>query len=268
MARGKQVRNLNKAIDLLSDKTFCVVTGAGVSTGSGIPDYRGRGSAPIKPLNLDPFLEDEEYRKDFWIQGYEDWRKFSIAGTNVGHEIISDLGRLGFVNGVITQNVDGLHWGAESPVVAELHGNMYSTSCVICLEPYATQAVVAQVENDNPGLLGGEADKGTFVVPTCEVCFSPLKPDVVFFGQDLPEAPFNLAARIAFNAEAMVIAGSSLNVISPRVFVRMMANRKLPIIIINKGRTQMDDLADVIVRMDISEAFTKISERLVSPMYA
>jgi NAD-dependent SIR2 family protein deacetylase len=267
MARNKQVRKLDKAVALLEDKDFCVLTGAGISTNSGIPDYRGAGTDPRKPLDFDPFIKDAEYRKGFWIDGYRDWCDFSKAEPNEAHLVIGELQNKGFVNGVITQNVDGLHWVDDEQVIAELHGNMYSTSCLACNRSYPTEYVIDKLVFGNPGLLSGEVDSSNFWVPNCEYCMGIIKPDVVFFGEGIPEEPFLLATEIARDAEAMVVAGTSLNVLTPLTFVQMMKAKKKPVIIINKGKTLIDDMADVKLDMDISEAFSAIYEKLSTVVY-
>jgi NAD-dependent SIR2 family protein deacetylase len=264
MARVKQI---DKAIALLEDKEFCVLTGAGMSTDSGIPDYRGLGTAPRKPLNYGPFIKDEEYRKDFWIDGYKDWKEFSQARPNLGHVIVGELQNAGFVNGVITQNVDDLHWTDENQVVAELHGNMYGTVCLLCNSFFATETVVKIMELGNPSLMSGEVDREHFWTPKCEACGGPLKPNVVFFGENLHEQAFLLAAEIARDAQAMVIAGTSLNVGTPLTFVDMMKEAGKPIIIINKGKTRVDKMADVKLNMNIAEAFSVIASKLMTPVY-
>ena len=244
-----------------------MLTGAGMSTASGIPDYRGLGTAPRKPLDFDLFIENEKYRKDFWSDGYQDWLDFSPAEPNDGHLVIADLQNSGFIKGVITQNVDGLHWVDENQVLAELHGNMYTTSCLACKKMYSTSYIIEKLELGNPSLLTDNVDLDNFWVPNCEICTGILKPDVVFFGESLPSYDYDMATEIARNSEGMIIAGTSLNVMTPLPFVQMMRQRGYPIIIINKGRTQVDNMADVKVHMDISEAFLAIRESLTSVVY-
>jgi NAD-dependent SIR2 family protein deacetylase len=255
-------RKLNKAIRLLEDKQFCVLTGAGVSTASGIPDYRGMGTAPKKPLNFEPFMLDEEYRKDFWADGYKDWVDFSPAQPNDAHIAIANLQNMGFVNGVITQNVDNLHWVGGEQVVAELHGNMYTTSCLACGHVYATAYVIHELELGNPSLLTDNVDRENFWIPNCWVCGGIIKPDVVFFGEALPQYSYDLATQIARDADGIVVAGTSMNVLTPLPFVQMMKQRGKPVIIINKGKTLIDDMADVKLNMDISEVFVRLEEEL------
>ena len=244
-----------------------MLTGAGISTASGIPDYRGMGTAPKKPLNFGPFIKDEEYRKDFWADGYQDWIDFSPAEPNDAHIAIAELQNTGFVNGVITQNVDNLHWVWGEQVVAELHGNMYTTSCLSCGHIYATAHIINELELGNPSLLTDNVDRENFWIPNCTVCGGIIKPDVVFFGESLPQYSYDLATEIAKDAQGMVIAGTSMNVLTPLPFVQMMRQRGNPVIIINKGKTLIDDMADVKLDMDITEAFLAIGERLTSVVY-
>jgi len=260
-------RKLKKAIHLLENRDFCVLTGAGISTASGIPDYRGMGTAPKKPLNFEPFMKDEEYRKDFWADGYQDWIDFSPANPNTAHLAIADLHNTGFVNGVITQNVDNLHWVDENQIVAELHGNMYTTSCMACGEIYATSEIIYKLELGNPSLLTDNVDRENFWIPNCEKCTGVLKPDVVFFGEMLPQYGYDLANEIAKDAQGMIVAGTSMNVLTPLPFVQMMRQRGNPVIVINKGKTMIDDMADVKIDMDISKAFMAIRENLTSVVY-
>ena len=224
------------------------------------------GSAPKKPLNFGPFMTSEEYRKDFWADGYQDWIDFSPAKPNDAHLAIAELQNTGFVNGVITQNVDNLHWVDEEQVVAELHGNMYTTSCLACGHIYSTSYIIERLEIGNPSLLTDTVDRENFWIPNCEVCMGVLKPDVVFFGELLPESGYNLAAQIAHDAEAVVVAGTSLNVMTPLPFVEMMKGLGKPVIIINKGKTMADKMANVKIHADISEAFVKIVDSLMSPV--
>ena len=251
---------------MLEGKQFCVLTGAGISTASGIPDYRGMGTAPKKPLNYGPFISDEEYRKDFWADGYQDWIDFSPAMPNEAHLTIAMLQNTGYVNGVITQNVDNLHWVDEEQVVAELHGNMYTTSCLACGQIYATSYIIQKLELGNPSLLTDTVDRENFWIPNCEQCTGIIKPDVVFFGESLPQYGYDLATEIAKDAEAMVVAGTSLNVMTPLPFVSMMKEQGKPVIIINKGRTMIDPVADVKINADISESFVAIAESLMTPV--
>lgn len=263
----RQLNKIDKAIRLLENRDICVLTGAGVSTASGIPDYRGMGTAPRKPLDFGSFIAEEAYRKEFWIDGYQDWKNFSQTIPNDAHIAIADLQNRGFVNGVITQNVDGLHWVDDQQVIAQLHGNMYSTSCVACGDVSDTSYIIDKLELGNPSLLTDNVNRENFWIPNCEKCTGILKPDVVFFGENLPGYEYDLATEIAKDAEAMIIAGTSLNVMTPLSFVQMMKQRGNPIIIINNGRTLVDKVADVKINADISEAFLAISERLTSVVY-
>jgi NAD-dependent SIR2 family protein deacetylase len=264
---GGHINKLKIAIDILGNRTFCVLTGAGISTDSGIPDYRGRGSAPQKPLNYKPFMRNADYRRDFWIEGYQDWLKFCDAKPNSAHKAIAQLEQDGIVSGVITQNVDALHRKAKSKSVAELHGNMFVTECLYCTNVVLTREVIDKMEMQNPSLLTRNVDRKNFQVPRCELCGSLLKPIVTFFGEGLRDKPFGIGADIAENADAMVIAGTSLNVMSPIGFVNMMVAEGKPVIVINNGPTLVDKIADVKVEMNITEAFAGIMNSSQSKVY-
>ena len=267
MVRTKQIRGMKKTLKLLEGKRFCVITGAGLSTDSGIPDYRGTGSAPKKPLDFEPFIKSEQYRKEFWIDGYQDWCDFSPAEPNQAHLAIADLELFGIVNGVITQNVDGLHYEAGSDSVAELHGNMYTTSCLTCNAVVSTSSVVESLELGNPALISREQiDVDSFWIPNCQLCMGALKPDVTFFGESLPEGAFEAALEIAQEAEAIVVAGTSLNVFTPMTFIQMAKSAGKPVVVVNRGRTMIDKMADVKIHASVSEFFPELLEQL-QPVY-
>jgi NAD-dependent SIR2 family protein deacetylase len=267
VVRDKQIRGMKKTLKLLGGKKFCVITGAGISTDSGIPDYRGTGSAPKKPLNYDPFVRSEEYRKEFWIDGYRDWCDFSPAQPNDAHFAIADFENVGLCNGVITQNVDGLHFEAGSQIVAELHGNMYTSSCMHCKAQVSTATLVEAIELGNPSILTGEPDRENFWIPNCVYCTGPMKPDVTFFGENLPEDQFLYATEIAKEADAVIVAGTSLNVMTPLTFIQMAKSAGKPVIIVNRGRTMVDDMADVKVHSGLSDFFTDLFDELWEPVY-
>jgi len=258
---------MKKALRLLEDKTFCVITGAGLSTDSGIPDYRGEGSAPQKPLDFEPFIESAEYRKEFWIDGYKDWCDFSPAQPNDAHLAIALLDQIGFVNGVITQNVDGLHYKAGSEVVAELHGNMYTTSCLRCGFTVSTEEFVDLLELGNPSLLTNNVDTENFWVPNCSACAGPMKPDVTFFGELLPLGAFELAGEIAKDADVIVVAGTSLNVFTPMTFIQTAKSMGKPIIVINRGKTMVDKMANLKIHASVSDVFPELCNQLPMPVY-
>jgi NAD-dependent SIR2 family protein deacetylase len=143
---------LDKAAAILSGSVFAVLTGAGLSTDSGIPDYRGEGAPVRSPMTFDQFVSDSGYRKRYWAGSHQGWRRFSNAKPNQGHSAIAALEVAGFANGVITQNVDGLHTRAGSPRVVDLHGTMDRVRCLHCGQYYARQQIAERLSASNPWL--------------------------------------------------------------------------------------------------------------------
>lgn len=136
-----------------------------------------------------------------------------------------------------------------------------------CPTIYATSYIIEKLELGNPSLLTDNVDRENFWVPNCGDCTGVIKPDVVFFGENLPQYGYDLATEIAHDAQGMIVAGTSMNVLTPLPFVQMMKQRGNPVIIINKGKTLIDDMADIKINMDISEAFLAIRENLTSVVY-
>ncbi|MGA4670865.1 Sir2 family NAD-dependent protein deacetylase [Propionibacteriaceae bacterium Y1923] len=240
-----------------------VVTGAGVSTDSGVPDYRGRGAQRGTPMQLADFVSSETNRRRYWARGYQGWAAMGVAAPNRGHAAIAaweDAGWPCELTGLITQNVDGLHLQAGSHRVVELHGSIHDVRCLDCDEVTSRQLMQDRMALANPHVRtvtwrghpelrpDGDAvvdDWHDFVVPACESCGGVLKPDVVFFGETVPRSRVERARDWVERTEAVLVAGSSLSVMSGLRFVRQAAARGLPIIIINHGATRGDDLASV-----------------------
>ena len=265
---------LEAAVDALRGRTLAVLTGAGVSTDSGIPDYRGEGAPVRSPMTFQQFLADLDYRKRYWAGSHLGWKRFSAATPNAGHRALVDLERAGIVDGIITQNVDGLHLRAGSQRVVDLHGSMDRVVCLTCGQYYARGGVADQIAVANPWLESPEAvelspdgdveikDVAAFVLPECTVCGGILKPDVVFFGEFVPKEKFSEATALLQAADALVIAGSSLVVNSGIRLLEQASRRKLPIVIINRGVTKGDNRASVKIDAGASETLVSLLERL------
>ncbi len=199
---------LAEAIELLRGTRIAVLTGAGVSTDSGIPDYRGEGAPVRTPMTVQSFLASERARKRYWAGSHLGWRNFASAAPNRGHLALAELEARGHVNGVITQNVDGLHRRAGNQHVIELHGSMDRVLCLTCGQRFARQAIAARLETLNPEIdletairpaPDGDVevdDVDAMVIPACTVCGGILKPDVVFFGEFVPADVFQAAASL------------------------------------------------------------------------
>ncbi|MGP4057679.1 NAD-dependent protein deacetylase [Mycobacterium sp. 4D054] len=248
-------------VALLQDRRVAVLTGAGMSTDSGIPDYRGPDSPPSNPMTIRQFTSDPEFRQRYWARNHLGWRHMDQTLPNAGHRALAALERAGVVTGVITQNVDLLHSKAGSENVIDLHGFYARVICLDCRHTMTRAALADLLDDANPGFaeraaaLGGiavapdadavVADTASFQVVDCPRCTGMLKPDIVYFGESVPKERVVQAFSIVDGAEALLVAGSSLTVYSGYRFVRHAAASGTPIAIVNRGPTRGDDLADV-----------------------
>jgi NAD-dependent SIR2 family protein deacetylase len=265
---------VERAVEVLSGRRFAVLTGAGVSTDSGIPDYRGEGAPQRNPMTFDQFLGSPSFRKRYWAGSHLGWRMFDAAQPNEGHRALARLEEAGRVTGVVTQNVDGLHARAGTRRLVDLHGSMDRVNCLRCGQTFARASVAERITESNPQLgepdliriaPDGDADVDeyeAFVVPSCTVCGGVLKPDVVFFGEFVPTEKFAEATAIVASSEALVIAGSSLVVNSGIRLLEQARRRKLPIVIVNRGVTKGDGRASVKVDAGTSETLNALEARL------
>lgn len=260
MVRTQQVSD---AVEALRGRNVLVVTGAGMSTDSGIPDYRGKGMLAKFPLFADKFEHDPIWRKKFWIRAVRQWSDWSEATPNAGHYAIADMERKGIVTGVVTQNVDGLHYAAGNVNVAEVHGNMFSSSCMKCNEWYDQHDVVDRIWELNPKLANKRVVAKTFIEPMCSKCGGFLKPDVVFFGDWIMADEYDKGDMFAADADAVLVLGTSMVVGTAMGFVMDM-KRRGPVVVINRGRTMVDDVADVKINAGLSDVLPTIAEELVS----
>ncbi|WP_213814938.1 Sir2 family NAD-dependent protein deacetylase [Glaciihabitans sp. dw_435] len=267
-------QQLEAAVAALRGRRVAVLTGAGVSTDSGIPDYRGAGAPVRTPMTFQMFLSDLEYRKRYWAGSQLGWSRFDAARPNAGHRALVDLELAGAVNGIITQNVDGLHLRAGSQRVVDLHGTMDRVRCLTCGQLYARTDISDRIAAANPWLtdpdsqeLGPDGDVvitnvSDFVLPECTVCGGALKPDIVFFGEFIPKVKFSEASALVQGADALLIAGSSLVVNSGIRLLDQAMRRKLPVVIINRGVTKGDGRAAVKIEAGTSETLSALRELL------
>lgn len=266
--------SLDAAVAALTGRTVAVLTGAGVSTDSGIPDYRGEGAPVRSPMTFQQFLADLDYRKRYWAGSHLGWKRFTAAEPNAGHRALADLELAGVVDGVITQNVDGLHLRAGSRKVVDLHGTMDRVRCLQCGQYFARDSIAARIAADNAWLDTPDAvelspdgdveihDVASFVIPDCTNCGGMLKPDVVFFGEFVPKEKFAEATALMASADALLIAGSSLVVNSGIRLLEQASRRRLPIVIVNRGITKGDARATVKIDAGASETLVALVERL------
>lgn len=267
---------LAQAVELLAGRRLAVLTGAGLSTDSGIPDYRGPQSVPRNPMTYQQFVGDEALRRRYWARNHVGWRHLKRADPNAGHAAIAVLERRGLLSGLITQNVDKLHSSAGSRNVIDLHGTFDRVVCLQCGTAFPRARIAELLEDLNPGYLERESDAGDvapdadadvddtgdFVMAPCPVCGGMLKPDFVYFGENVPKDRVGEAYAMVDAADALLVAGSSLTVMSGLRFVRHASKAGKPVVIINRGWTRGDDLATLKIEAGVSEALTFLADRL------
>jgi NAD+-dependent protein deacetylase sirtuin 4 len=263
-------------VDLLAGRRFAALTGAGCSTESGIPDYRGQGRAgPRNPIQHDAYLRRPEVRQRYWARATVGWVRFSGARPNAAHLALATLEREGALTGIITQNVDRLHHAAGSRRVVELHGALADVRCLGCAEVEPREVVHARLVAENPGWLAraaaptpdGDAELpddavAAFRVVPCARCGGVLKPDVVFFGGTVGEATMTDAWALLASSEALLVVGSSLAVYSGFRFARRAHELGLPVALVNDGPTRADELAEVRVGARVGEVLPRLARAL------
>lgn len=235
-----------------------VLTGAGISTGSGIPDYRDASGAwkRAAPVTWQAFTGDPAIYRRYWARSFVGWPKFSLARPNRAHRALAALEHAGRLGTLLTQNVDGLHQCAGSRRVIDLHGRLDQVMCLGCGARHPREALQPRLLADNPGwhpgsaamAPDGDADidvdaEAAFVPPVCTACRGLLKPDVVFFGENVPRARVQDAQASLAASDAMLVVGSSLMVYSGFRFAKMAVDAGLPLAILNGGTTRADALA-------------------------
>lgn len=261
---------------LLEGRRYVVLTGAGISTESGIPDYRGPETRrrARNPIQYRAFVDDAGARARYWARSLVGWRRITSARPNHGHLALASLERAGAVTGVITQNVDRLHHAAGSDRVIELHGALAEVRCLGCGHLESRGDLQDRLEALNPDIRcfgveqapDGDAELPSellsgFRVPVCLVCGGVLKPNVVFFGESVPRPRVEDAMSLLFDAEALLVVGSSLTVFSGFRFVRRAAEAGIPIGIVNLGPSRGDALAAVRVDRPAGEVLPLLRAR-------
>jgi len=265
-------------VALLQGRRVAVLTGAGMSTDSGIPDYRGPDSPPSNPMTIRQFTNDTVFRQRYWARNHLGWRHMDQTMPNAGHRALTALEYAGAVTGVITQNVDLLHTKAGTRTVVNLHGTYAQVVCLECGRTMARAALGELLEAANPGFaeraaaVGGIAvapdadaivdDTASFQIVDCPGCGGMLKPDIVYFGENVPKDRVEQAYSLVDEAEALLVAGSSLTVFSGFRFVRHAAALGIPVAIINRGRTRGDDLATVKIDNGCSVMLALLADEL------
>ena len=257
---------------LSTHQRLLVITGAGISTGSGIPDYRDRDGAWKRPppMTFQTFTGSEAARRRYWARSLVGWPRFGMARPNAAHHLLATLQQRGRVQALVTQNVDGLHQAAGSTGVIDLHGRLDAIVCLGCGTRSARtdfqQALVAANPSwvDRPAGLApdgdadlDEVDFSSFHVPACVRCGGLLKPDVVFFGESVPRQRVAAVQAHLDASDAVLVVGSSLMVWSGFRFLKAAAAAQRPIAILNRGVTRADDLAQLKCEDDIATALAR-----------
>ncbi|MFD1214713.1 NAD-dependent protein deacetylase [Arthrobacter sp. GCM10027362] len=269
---------LDRALALLGGARLAVLTGAGLSTDSGIPDYRGPTSVPRTPMTYQQFVSDPAQRRRYWARNHAGWRHMHRAEPNAGHFAVARMEHAGLLTGLITQNVDRLHSEAGSRHVIDLHGRFDEVICLGCRSIVSRSALAERLEALNPGFAAGPSDAGdvapdadadvgatdSFVVADCQICGGMLKPHFVYFGENVPKDRVAAAYALVDRADALLVAGTSLTVMSGLRFVRHAAKSSMPVVIINRGSTRGDELAAVKIEAGVSETLGTLARELPS----
>lgn len=261
---------------LVSCGGVLVLTGAGVSTESGIPDYRDeRGQwKRSPPMQYREFVGSEARRRRYWARSLLGFKVLGAAQPNAAHAVLAEWERRGLLTGIVTQNVDGLHQAAGARNVVDLHGRIDRVVCLSCKAPSSRVALQHELEAENPewarraGVIApdgdadpGGADDSAFRVVGC-ACGGMLKPDVVFFGENVPRERTERAMAAVEAARALLVVGSSLMVFSGYRFARAAFRLGRPIAIVNRGQTRADDVAELKLDGEAGGVLRAVSELL------
>ncbi|AOK07225.1 NAD-dependent protein deacetylase [Burkholderia sp. AU28942] len=254
-----------------------VLTGAGISTDSGIPGYRDRNGQWMRspPIQLHEFLGSDAARRRYWARSMIGWPVVGRAQPNRSHAALARLGRSGRIERLVTQNVDGLHQRAGSSDVIELHGGIHGVTCLDCGAHHPRATIQTVLETDNPELLGAQAEPAadgdahlewaafdTFRIPACPACGGLLKPAVVFFGENVPRERVALASQALDAADALLVVGSSLMVYSGYRFCVWAQAQQKPVAALNLGHTRADPMLTLKLEARCAPALDALNARL------
>ncbi|PRZ41321.1 NAD-dependent SIR2 family protein deacetylase [Antricoccus suffuscus] len=263
--------------DLVATRGVVTLTGAGMSTDSGIPDYRGPDAVPRTQMTFQEFAASETARQRYWARSYVGFAKFRRADPNAGHVALAKLQTFGFVDAVITQNVDGLHEDAGSSPVIDLHGRISEVICLNCGTVSSREFLQSRFTAANPGFLeqydGAAApdadadieDTDSFYTQPCLICGGVLKPNVVLFGENVAKPKVEHCRDLVEAATGLLVLGSSLHVQSGLRFVRWASRSGIPVAIVNRGATRGDEFADVRIESGCSETLAVLITDLQIP---
>ena len=273
----RRADTLDSLLSLVRGRRLVALSGAGCSTDSGIPDYRGPSGTLRKrqPIQHQDFLRSEAVRRRYWTRSAVGWPVIAAARPSAAHQALVTLERAGHLTGLITQNVDGLHGAAGSQQLIELHGSLHQVRCLSCCARVTRSALQAELLAHNPAVAAvlattapdGDAEVPEslcegFVVPPCQPCGGVLKPDVVFFGDNVARPVVDAAWAMLSGGMALLVLGTSLAVFSGLRFVRGAAERGIPVAIINQGPTRGDDLAAVCLNAPLGPTLTALAREL------
>jgi NAD-dependent SIR2 family protein deacetylase len=265
------VEGIQAAIEMLKGRRVAVLTGAGVSTDSGIPDYRGKGVSKRTPMNISDFLSSHHSRQRYWAGAHLGWESFHNAQPNQGHLALAAMEQAGIIEGIISQNVDGLHRQAGSAHVVDLHGCLDRVVCLDCGQQFDRSGIEEQLSSLNPWLdeitnaeLAPDGDVivsnfDSMSLPECTVCGGMLKPDVVFFGEYVSPKIFTAASNLIKRADVLLIAGSSLMVNSGIRLLEQAKRQRMPIVIVNRGETKGDKKATLKLEHGTSDVLSSLA---------
>ena len=272
--------DIDKLVEFLRRRNnITVLSGAGCSTGSGIPDYRDEDGnwKNAQPVQYSDFVSSGNVRRRYWARSFAGWRRITAAKPNAAHLALAMLEHTGRVKSLITQNVDNLHRLAGSQQVIDLHGVLHKTRCLNCETKGRRSDWQARLEECNPGwnpevaayTPDGDAELSNsdcmnFNVPDCPSCGGIIKPDVVFFGERVPSERVNAATEKLEQSDALLVVGSSLMVFSGYRFAHLARAANIPIIIINRGRTRADDIAAQKLSHDCTELLPRLVDGLAA----
>jgi NAD-dependent SIR2 family protein deacetylase len=266
-------------VEVLAVGGVAVLSGAGLSTESGIPDYRGpsgqarrtRSGAAAQPMTYQAFTAAAVARQRYWARSHLGWRHMTGASPNAGHFAVAALDRAGLLSGIITQNVDGLHQAAGAAGVTELHGSLHRVVCLGCWDRSTREDLDVRLRAANPAwddaIAGLEPavnpdgdvaleETAGFTVADCLSCGGVLKPDVVFFGENVPRPRVEACFELVTASSALVVLGSSLTVMSGFRYVKHAASLGIPVVIVNQGATRGDELALATLNAPLGSALT------------
>ena len=261
---------IDYAREKLAGLKLAVLTGAGMSTDSGIPDYRGAGRTHQHPMTFDRFMGSFEAQQRYWARSFVGWSRIAQAKPNAGHFALALAEKMGTVTGLITQNVDGLHQAAGSRNVFELHGRLNQVKCMKCALQLARTEVDLMLEALNPGVdkdasveysPDGDAEieaTKDFKIPVCPNCGGVLKPDVVFFGEQVDSNLVERCFAEVDSAGGLLVAGTSLSVNSGMRFVKRAIKADKPVVIVNLGHTKGDEIVLAKIEANTSLALERL----------